>query len=1053
MKKTLKRMLCLFVALALLGGIALTACTKNKSDEKTVMVGVTNLKQTSSAFDIGIDAKNVRLSWELFGDVRGIYQSAYYLTVRTETATVYDSGWVASSSQTGIPVENLAPETVYYWSVNVRDQHGNESGFSDEASFETAPEAVEGEWIGLAALLRCEFTLEQPLENVARARSYFGAPSPIEVRLNGQKAGELVLAPMKSVADLEVYYNTYDVASLLKEGKNVLGIMCSNFWNFPMGQRAAGMLRIYYRDGSVQTVKTDESWKMTKDSMILRSDWYRGEDIDGNEMIGWDTVDYDSKHWEKAEEITSRIRNGKFYMSPGDNILTSNPVVSGDYTIEAGVEITNGAYASIVFGRANKNPHMWQFDGERGTLRIHPSGGWSGSEIKIVDCPGIRKNGLFHVKIELVGTTVNTYVEGVFVNGFTVSEDSKEGSVGFRTATNEGMAVEYLKVTQGDAIVFEDDFDTVDRTLWSVCEVGALRPALTGSRICAEIAPVRVWEVGEPLGRYKRFILDFGVNVAGFVRVSGKLEKDDRVTLAYSELIDENGELFANTTCHYPTCTYYFTGEEDSFEPHFFYNGFRYVEVLAPVMSAEMFTACVVSNAMEETASFKSSSDRLNGVFDLYYRAQLSNMVNVYTDCPQREKQGWTGDAFVTKNSAGILFEDYTMAEAYMRMMTQNVMESGMPNVILPQLSTDESRAMYFDIPWATAYFVFPYQTYMQTGDPYYIEMMYDTALEVFEYYKSIAGRDGIPTKVIWGDWMGYDNHRNMVNKDALGAVFAYHSGMLVSKMAQIIGREHTALDAELEVLYEAIRERFYAERYFGSNTQANNATALEFGLIAPEERDAFVEILRSNIEKYGYLRTGVLGTYSLYNVLSAQNEHKLLMDLTLNEEKCSFGYMLDNGATSMWEFWDKVGETWDSEKKNCTYDSQNHCMLGGSMASWLFEGVAGVRATGAGYSEITYRPGIESGLSWAQCEIDTVRGIAASHWSYEDGVLNWKVTVPANSDATIIIPIENARSITESGIDVKEKNGEGLTYIGIEDGAHIWHAGSGIYTFRATEN
>lgn len=1226
MKKTMKRVLCLALALVLLGGIGVSAYAGGLfdailgrdpvNDTEETAIRATRLSQTSSGFDIGIDARNVRLAWELEGSARGTYQSAYRLVVRNDETTVYDTDWVTSSAQTGIPVGNLAPETVYYWSVNVKDQYGNESGFSKEASFETAPAEALGEWIGLAALLRTEFTLEQPLENIARARSYIGAPSPIEIHLNGQKVGDLILAPMKSVADVEVFYNTYDILPYLQEGRNAVGIMCSNLSQYPMGERAAGMLRIYYKDGSVQTVATDEAWLKTKASMITRGDWFRGEDINGNAMIGWDTVGYDTSAWTAAENVGSKVRNGKLYLAAGDNIVTALPVVSGDYTVEADVQITQGSYASIVFGRADGNPHMWQFDAANATLRIHPSGSWAGSTIKTVPCAGIKASGVFRVKLEVVGTEVKTYVEGTLVNVFTVTESSKEGRIGFRAATKEGMAVDALRVTRADGtLLYEDTFDRLDPSLWNLVAPGKLTPALTGARIVDEIAPVNIYEItsggvdttdayiedgclvfpawktyysqksfsgdysvsmrvrsdntfgflfgnGSPYGamwqftgstlkahlpgnwgtiksctvsgmnmtemtdiridvvgnavtttvngvsagtieleagttagpigfrtatgesfhldsitvtqngetllsdafdtldstkwtfpkKLRTYVVDFGVNVAGYVRVSAKLDKNDTVKLAYSELVDETGKIFANTTCHYPTCTYTFTGGEDVFEPHFFYNGFQYVEVTAPVLTAEMLTACVIANDVEETGAFESSSERLNAVLDLYYRAQLSNLVNVYTDCPQREKQGWTGDAFVTKNAAGIIFEDYTVAEAYMRLMTENVMASGMPNVILPQLSTDESRAKYFDIPWATAYFVFPYQTYLQTGDTYYIEMMYDTVLEVFDYYKSIAGEDGVPTKVIWGDWMGYDGHENKNNNEALAAVFAYHSGMLVSEMAEIIGRDHSAIDADLQRIYDAMQERFHAGTYFGADTQANNATAIHFGLISPEERDAFIAQLISNINAYGSLRTGVLGTYSLYNVLSAENEHKLLMDLTLNEEKCSFGYMLDNGATSMWEFWDKVGETWDSEKKNCTYDSQNHCMLGGSMAAWLYEGIAGVRATGAGYAEITYRPGLESELAWAKCSVDTVRGVAASDWKYENGVLDWTVTVPANADAIIVIPMEDAASITESGADVLGKNGDGLTYLGIEDGAHVWRAGSGTYTFTATE-
>ena len=174
--RKMKRLLSILVCAAMLLTMTLSASAVGQAASG---IKATNLTQTSSAYDIGIAADNVRLAWELGSDARGVMQSAYQLRIRDAQGIVYDTGWVESAEQTGIKAENLQPETVYYWSVNVRDQNGKESGFSAEASFETAPAAVSGAWIGTANLLRKEFTLYQPVANIDRARSYIGSTSPL----------------------------------------------------------------------------------------------------------------------------------------------------------------------------------------------------------------------------------------------------------------------------------------------------------------------------------------------------------------------------------------------------------------------------------------------------------------------------------------------------------------------------------------------------------------------------------------------------------------------------------------------------------------------------------------------------------------------------------------------------------------------------------------------------------------------------------------------------------------------------------------------------------
>jgi len=251
------RILAIALAVALLvTGVMPGALAGEAADEGMTV----EVYQTSSRYDMGIDCENVRIGWRTITGSRGMYQSAYHITVADEKgASAYDSGWVESDKQTGIEIQGLKPETIYICTVAVKDQNGKQSESCKPLTFETAPENVEGEWLGSAKLLRKTFTLDQPLSNVARARCYMSSAYVMELRMNGAKIGNLVWNPKKAVSDIVTYYNTFDITDMLVDGANAVGAYVSD--NSPLNHQLCGMIRITYKDGTQQTVATGSDWK------------------------------------------------------------------------------------------------------------------------------------------------------------------------------------------------------------------------------------------------------------------------------------------------------------------------------------------------------------------------------------------------------------------------------------------------------------------------------------------------------------------------------------------------------------------------------------------------------------------------------------------------------------------------------------------------------------------------------------------------------------------------------------------------------------------------
>ncbi|MBQ3894482.1 MAG: family 78 glycoside hydrolase catalytic domain [Clostridia bacterium] len=1046
-----KKTLCLGLSTAILG---VTSGGLNSVASKGPQDGGyevrTEVFQTSSAYDLGIDASNVRLGWRIVTEKRGVIQDSYNLVVTGEDGNVaWDSGWVKGREQTGVRPENLKPETVYSAKVSIKTTDGVESGFGKELVFETAPSTPEGVWLNTSRLLRQEFTLDRPASEIKRARIYFASTGIIEIRLNGSKVGDLIWGPRKSVPDKIAYYNTFDVTGMLKDGVNCVGAYVGG--GTYLGKCLRGMLRIIYKDGSVQTVATGEGWQSCANSEIVTENLSKGEDINLTKRTEWDTAGFKTgSGWKKAEQVSFSAVSGELTVPDNSGTFTTYDTFEGNYTVEA-VLTVNKNVAAIEFGAKDgvSSPLMWQVTNSG--LRLHHVG-WT--EIETPSAKGLGANKKVTMRIEIQDGTVTTFINGNKVHSGKFPKSQTDGALGIRSAVNEVATYDRITVTKNGEVVWEDNFDTVDSSKWTFPGEPELVPAPAGTKVIEEIKPVSSTKIEKKGKTY--YILDFGVNMQGYVKMTVKGNAKDKYKIEYSEMLDETGDIWPNTTAHKPVSNYTLSGNDDVFEPRFFYTGFRYIRVTPPESVAgsfdpDIFTACFTSDDVPQTGFFESSDERLNKVFEMYRVSQRSNMMGNYTDCPQREKNGWTGDAAVTKESAAVLLADWPTAEAYLDAMLLDIKKDGRPEIVVPRATGTESGAQY-DITWASAIFIFPYELYMQTGDKYYVEHSLDRLYEVFEYAKKYE-KDYIVTQNVYGDWVGFDNGAGKLDSGFLSAACFYNCGMLLAEMTDIAGRDSTALRKHMSSVYDAIQKKYFKKDYYATRSQTCCSMALDFGLVpAKNVKKVLGSVIEVSEEKGRTLGTGVLGTKSIYDALSAANEHKLLLDMTVSHEKCSFGFMIDNGATSLWEYWDTPGNNFNSHQGDflAFFDSLNHVMLGGGPACWMFGGIGGVKATGAGYRNITYRPGLESGLTHAKTSVESVAGLCVSDWTYENGILKWNVTVPANSTASVIIPVKDAKSIRESGVSIYKKDGDGIKYEGTgENGEFLYTFGGGTYVIE----
>lgn len=241
--------------------------------------------------------------------------------------------------------------------------------------------------------------------------------------------------------------------------------------------------------------------------------------------------------------------NGELVMPENCGNFFTKQTFSGDYTIEWACKTDN--VCGFLFGSGDPNGFMWQVaESTGGSLRLHRPGAWNDVRVE-VGVPGVDpKNDWVKMKIEVAWNRVSTYIGDRLVDEYDAPAGTTSGPLGFRITVDEDSRIDYVRVIQNGEMVFEDNFDRIDASKWT----GFIEPSVS-------------------------YILDYGKNMQGYVRVNTSGPKDSVIAVKYAELLNGDGTLNSSTTFHHPVCRYTLSGGEDTFEPRFFYTGFRYVEI------------------------------------------------------------------------------------------------------------------------------------------------------------------------------------------------------------------------------------------------------------------------------------------------------------------------------------------------------------------------------------------------------------------------------------------------------------------------------------------
>jgi alpha-L-rhamnosidase len=550
-------------------------------------------------------------------------------------------------------------------------------------------------------------------------------------------------------------------------------------------------------------------------------------------------------------------------------------------------------------------------------------------------------------------------------------------------------------------------------------------PAGPGVKRIEEIKPVKVFRT--PAGDT---VVDMGQDMVGWVKFRLTAAAGTTVTLRSAEVLDKAGNFYtANLRSAKESIRYTSKGAgTETFEPHFTFQGFRYVAVSGwpGEVSAEDFTGVVVHSAMARTGTFESSSALLNQLEHNIIWGQKGNFLDVPTDCPQRdERLGWTGDAQVFAPTASFNFDTAAFYTKWLRDLALDQEDDGaVPFVIPNALSHETRKGAAASAGWADASVVVPWTVYQAYADKRILEEQYPSMKAWVEYMRRTAG-----DRYIWsngfsfGDWLAFattnaDYPGATTDKDLIQTAYFAWSTQLLAKTAQALGKKEDA--AEYAGLEEKIRDAFQREFVtangrLASNTQTAYALALAFGLLPESQRAGAAARLASDVRKFGHLTTGFLGTPVLCQTLSNYGYLDEAYMLLTRTEYPSWLYPVTQGATTIWERWD--GQKPDGSFQDVGMNSFNHYAYG-AIGDWMYRVVAGIEMDEAapGYKHILVQPRPGGGLTNAKASVESMYGLVAAGWEIREGKLTVEIAVPANTTATVRLPNAKLEEVSEGG-------------------------------------
>ncbi len=1004
---------------------------------------------------LGIDAKRPRFSWQMQDARRGAKQTAYRILVASSetelanrTADVWDSGRIASGESRNIPYNGpaLKARQRYYWAVTIWDQNGRpsspsvpawwEMGLLDKSDWKaqwvnradpefTANRNAGVKWIWSAGEDYSKaapkttryFRYHLDLQAVPKSAALLVAgKDSMEASVNGQSVGK---------SDTWGTFDVIDIRSHLQTGRNVIAVAVTAAGG-PAGM--AALLQWTKPDGTMERVPSDGHWQASASVASGYEPAAVVADLGAKPLADpWPAQP--AGYFRKTFTAEKQVERARLYITAlgsyrafingqrvGKDILTPGWTDYGKRLPYQTYDVTH-----LVKKGAN-------------ALGAVLGDGWYGSGLgwKLVRYAFGPPPERMLMQLDIA------FTDGTYQ---TVATDGS-----WRASTGPILSSEIYAGEDYDARRITDwDSPSFDANSWAPVQISTPPDAVL---VAQRDQPIQHTQTITPKTVTSPspgvYVFDLGQNMVGWARLKVKGEAGMRVRMRFAEILKPDGNIYtANLRAARATDNYVLGGKgEETFEPHFTYHGFRYVEVTGypgkPDLGA--ITGIVFHNNLPETGKFETSSGLVNHIWQNVLWGQRGNLMSIPTDCPQRdERLGWMADAQIFWRTAS-----YNMnMDAFTNKWMRDVRDAQSPNGAFADVSprvVDEADGAP---AWGDAGVIVPWTTWQHYGDLRVVSDNWD-AMKKWLHYIHEANPD-----YLWenrrnndfGDWVPANS---VTPKDLLATAFWAYDAELMTQMAHALGKESEA--AEYRQLYSKIKAAFI-QRFVkpdgtvGNGSQTCYVLALHMNLLPENLRQAAADRLAHDIESRNWhLSTGFTGTSLLMQVLSNNGENDVAYRLVLNTTYPSWGYMVEKGATTMWERWN--GDTGDP-----AMNSFNHYAFG-AVGAWMYETMLGIAAdpSSPGFKRIIIHPRPDRRIASVSGSYDSPYGKVSTDWSAEPGKpFVCKLTIPANTTALVHLPSANASDITESGAPL----GNGITPAGQDSDGLVYQVSAGTYRFQ----
>ena len=999
---------------------------------------------------------------------------------------VWDSGKVNSAQSLNVKYAGpaLKPSTRYYWNVTIWGADKKPYAAHTTSWWETGlmhPDAWQAQWIAyetpeeaavrqapaqwinatdakaaiasgklpLRIAYRTTIHLTKPVKSAAL---YATGQDTVAAWINGQQVLEAQPFPAWRQMPWKKFVRA-DVTKAMRDHSNAIAIQTVTYTQSTEAPPMIATLFVEYTDGTTQTFTSNTHWKAR-----------------ANAPENWQQPNFDDASWANAGEW--KQAPGPMSTPPGHPwIPDSVKALRSDFNLKKPIKSARlyatamGAYEMWINGKRVSDDVLspgWTDYREHVVYQTYnvtnllASGqnaigallapGWYETPLEWFQQPNNYGDTPPALRAQLRIEYADGSVKWVH------SDSTWKGSTSFiRSAelydgeTQDGRAMDSTIAAFGNSET-ANNWPSVEQLHPNPTEI--LAQNFQPIRIDREMPALKMTEPKPGV-----YVFDFGQNLAGVERVRLSGPRGTDVRLRFAEILNDDGTLYtANLRTAKATDHFLLAGNGiETFTPQFTFHGFRYAEItgLKTPPTKDSITALVIHTNAPFDAQLHTGSAMINKLWSNILWGQRSNFVGVPTDCPQRdERLGWMADAQVFWRTASYNMDLAAFSRKFARDMRGT--QAGTPYYGIYAPGTAEEHSSGSGAGWSDAGVIIPWTSWLQTGDTSVIDENWDgmtkylAAIETANPSGLWRNESGIP----FGDWLAPEGRTDQV---LIATAYWAYDVTLMREMAHATGR--TADEQKYTALFDKIRaafqkqfvqsDGFVAGVDHGPNlmgerthdaprgdqdTQTGYVLALHMNLLPDNLRAAAAQKLVDKIAaNHGLLATGFLGTPYLLEELTNTGHADVAFNLLLNTRYPSWGYLVEHGATTMWERWNG-----DQMKNDPSMNSYNHYAYG-AVADWMYRYMAGVDATplDAGFHTIVLHPEFDARLSPVEFRYNSQYGTIRSSWSVQGNTATWHVTIPANTTGRL--------ALSDSEEQRYRLNGKFLTTRTLEPGSYAF--------------